>query len=193
MTPEDDLPKPPRRGRRPTAAYGRLPLRERAADDLMTAIGTGFRGPDGRPGYLLRQAQQAMRAAIEQEVREVGITAPQYSILSALRHEPGVNATELADLSMLRQQTVNEIVRALERNGLVERTVDEHDRRALRLRLTASGRATLQKADRRVDRLERRTLKDVPERDWKIVANWLVTCAQVGADERTTPHRRRTA
>ena len=30
---------------------------------MATTIGDGFRGPDGRVGYLLRQANQAFRAA----------------------------------------------------------------------------------------------------------------------------------
>ena len=37
----------------------------REPGDMATAIGEGFRGPDGHVGYLLRQAHQAFRAAAQ--------------------------------------------------------------------------------------------------------------------------------
>ncbi|HEU4976322.1 MAG TPA: MarR family transcriptional regulator [Baekduia sp.] len=151
---------------------------------MSTSIGSGFRGAGGRLGYLLRQAQQAMHGAIEQEVREYGLTAPQFSLMSALRHEPGVSVTELAQNSMLTQQTTSEIVRLLEAKGFVERSPDPSDRRIGRLQLTEAGRKSLLAADRRVRRVEERVLADVPEADRERLTALLVGCARVLRDER---------
>lgn len=156
---------------------------------MSTEIGTGFRGAEGRVGYLMRQAHQAMRAAIEHEVRAIGITAPQFSLLSAIRHEPGVTGTELARNSMLRQQTANEIVRTLERERLVERRADPADRRALRIHLTPAGEAKLAEADGRVVALERLTRDGLTAKEWAVVAGWLVDCARTLSDHRPPPRR----
>ncbi len=48
-------------------------------------LGQGFRGQDGRVGYLLRQAQHALSAAMYQPLADLGITAAQYSVLSVAR------------------------------------------------------------------------------------------------------------
>lgn len=156
---------------------------------MSTPIGTGFRGAGGRLGYLLRQAHQAMHGAIEREVRDLGITAPQFSLLSALRHEPGVSVTELAQNSMITQQTTSEIVRALERKGLVARSPDPADRRVGRLMLTAKGAEVLHAADRRVSDIERRTAEAFDDDALKHVAQWLVGCAQTLPEPRAARQR----
>lgn len=157
---------------------------------MSTEIGTGFRGAEGRVGYLMRQAHQAMRSAIEHEVSSIGITGPQFSLLSAIRHEPGVTGTELAQNSMLRQQTANEIVRTLERQGLVERRADPADRRALRIHLTPTGEGKLAEADGRVAALERLTREGLSAKEWAVVAGWLVDSARTLSNHRPPPRRR---
>ena len=78
-------------------------------------LGQGFRGPDGRVGYLLRQAQHTLRTAMYQPLAEIGITAAQYSVLSVADAEPGLSGAELARDTMLTPQSVNAIVVHLER------------------------------------------------------------------------------
>jgi DNA-binding MarR family transcriptional regulator len=156
---------------------------------MSTPIGSDFRGPGGRIGYLLRQAHQAMHGAIEREVRALGITASQFSLLSALRHAPGASVSELAENSMITQQTTSEIVRGLERKGLVERRPDDRDRRVGRLSLTAAGTAVLADADERVRRIEDLTVSAMTSDERADVAGWLVACAAILAER--APERRR--
>ena len=84
---------------------------------MVTAIGEGFRGPDGRVGYLLRQANQAFRAAAQADLAPLGLTFPQYSVLSVADAEPGLSGAELARDSMLTPQTTNEIISLLVRRA----------------------------------------------------------------------------
>ncbi len=77
---------------------------------MATRLGEGFRGPDGAVGYLLRQAQLTLRGALGAALRELGITTPQYSVLSVLDVEPGLSGAELARTSMLTPQTTNGIL-----------------------------------------------------------------------------------
>ena len=91
---------------------------------MVTAIGEGFRGPDGRVGYLLRQAHQAFRAAAQAGLAPLGLTLPQYSVLSVADAQPGLSGAELARDSMLTPQTTNEIISLLAAAGLLERRPD---------------------------------------------------------------------
>ena len=60
----------------------------------------------------------------------------------------------LAAAFALNAQAANEMVNALERKGLVERGVDETNRRALKVFLTDSGADVLARCDQvRLDRL----------------------------------------
>lgn len=158
---------------------------------VSTPVGEGFRGPDGRIGYLLRQAHQAMRTAIDQEVRKLGISAPQFSLLSVLRNEPGLSGAELADDSMLTQQTTSEIVRGLERRELVERRNDPLDARSRRIYLTAKGRRVLRAADERVARLEEESVRSLGVEQQAEVQQWLVACAATFSELRPNGRRRR--
>lgn len=158
---------------------------------MSTDVGEGFRGPEGRLGYLLRQAHQAMRTAIEQEMREIEITAPQFSLLSVIRHEPGLTGSELAQDSMLTQQTTSEIVLGLERRGLIERRHDPRDRRTRRIHLTDDGARVLGDADARVARLEEKSVRSLPDDDdRRRVAAWLVDCARLFGDRHSNGPRR---
>jgi len=151
---------------------------------MSTRIGEEFRGPEGRIGYLLRQANQAMRTAIDEEMRLIGTTASQFSLMSVIRHEPGLSGAELADDSMLRQQTTNEIIQILERQGLVERRDDPADRRTRRIYLTNAGRDILTAADERVEHLETQTVALLNDTEYRQIAEWLVRCATTFADRR---------
>lgn len=119
-------------------------------------VGEGFRGPEGKVGYLLRQAQQALRHALDAAVTDLGITSPQYSVLSMIELAPGSSGVEIADQMMLTPQTVNGILLALDRGGLVERRPDQGDKRALQAYLTDAGRALTATARTRVSAVEER-------------------------------------
>ena len=109
---------------------------------MPTPLGEGFRGPDGRVGYLLRQAQHTLRTAMYAPLAEMGITAAQYSVLSVADAEPGLSGAELARDTMLTPQSVNAIVVHL-RGGLLERRADARDQRLRRIYVSKVGREVL--------------------------------------------------
>jgi DNA-binding MarR family transcriptional regulator len=141
-------------------------------------LGEGFRGPDGAVGYLLRQAQLTLRRALDDALRDLGLTTPQFSVLSVLDVEPGLSGAELARVSMLRPQTVNSIVLALERNGHVNRVPDPRDARVRQAELTGAGRRLLAEARTQVDEVERRMIAPLEDGQVAQLRRWLVACAQ---------------
>ena len=143
-----------------------------------TAIGEGFRGPDGRVGYLLRQAHQAFRAATQAELGPLGLTLPQYSVLTVADAEPGLSGAELARDSMLTPQTTNEIISLLVASGLLERRPDASDKRLRRMFVTAAGHDLLSRARPAVNAVEQRMTTSLSAADLAVLRGWLTDCAR---------------
>ena len=144
---------------------------------MPTLLGDGFRGPDGRVGYLLRQAQHTLRAAMYQPLAEIGITAAQYSVLSVADAEPGLSGAELARDTMLTPQSVNAIVVHLERAGLLERCADARDQRLRRIYVSQSGREVLAAARPAVWAVEERMVASMTAVEQATFRRQLTECA----------------
>lgn len=140
-------------------------------------VGSGYRGPDGRLGYLLRQAYQSMRSEIDAVARRHGITAPQFSVMSVLEHEPGLSGADVARQSMLRAQTAHEIILILERDGLVERSANPADKRRHLVHLTPRGHQVLDHVNPEVAAVEDRVLAALSPEGRDGLVEGLVFCA----------------
>jgi DNA-binding MarR family transcriptional regulator len=70
---------------------------------------------------------------------------------------------EVARRARLSKQTLTTMVRLAERDGLVERREDEHDRRATRVYLTAKGRRVKPVAERVLTQLDERAQETLGE------------------------------
>lgn len=93
----------------------------------------------------------------EDQARAVGLTPAQHQLLLAIRGHRGTPSIgDVADHLMLRHHSVVELVDRAADAGLVERDVDEHDQRVVRLRLTAAAEAKLRSlASAHLDELSR--------------------------------------
>lgn len=152
-------------------------MAKRRPSRAVPVVGAGKRGPDGHIGYLLRQAQAAMRLAHDVALAEIGLTTPQFLVLNLLDAYPGASGAELARTAQLTPQTVNLIVRKLEREGLIVRGEHETHGRVLRLTLTVAGKARLREAKGLSDRIERRILALAEPDTERKLRRWLVDVA----------------
>ena len=101
-------------------------------------------GRDGGLGYLLVQAAQAWRIQVAAGLRDVGVTPPQFFVLVTLlrrsrRGGTGITQREVAARTRIDANTVSQIVRGLERRGLLTRSPHPDDSRAVTLALTPPG------------------------------------------------------
>ena len=90
-----------------------------------------------------------LRRSTEQSLARVGLKPWQYDVLSALRRQGPpyeLPATELARESLLTSGAMTTRIDHLEEQGLVERQPDPHDRRGVRVHLTARGREVIDAA-----------------------------------------------
>jgi DNA-binding MarR family transcriptional regulator len=79
-------------------------------------------------------------------------------VLALVEAEPEVSSAEVARRSGVTAQTMKDIVRCLERSGLVERRAHPGHGRILALRLTSTGQATLERCRALVDTVEEQML-----------------------------------
>lgn len=141
-------------------------------------IGEAMRGEEGHLPYLLSQAQAAMRLALERALADLGVTPPQFSILTMIDSYPGLSGADLARLTMLTPQTINLIVKNLERDGLIEKSPDAVHGRILRLQTTAAGHGLRMKCRERAGRVEKRVSAGLTASGEKAVRRWLVQLAK---------------
>jgi DNA-binding MarR family transcriptional regulator len=102
----------------------------RTVNDSMTIAGRL------RP-VLLRLGRQLRR-----EIHSLGVTGGQVSLLAAIKHNPGITATELAERERVSAPGMSGQLVRLEAAKLIERT-RASDRRRIGLFLTAEGEKVL--------------------------------------------------
>ena len=110
------------------------------------------------PGYLgfnLRRAQAAMFVDFARLTGDLDLTPGQFSLLALLAANPGISQIGLSRAFGLDKSTVSPTIDRLEKRGIVARTRTPSDRRFYALRLTAEGRALLERATRLVEEQER--------------------------------------
>ncbi|MFJ9778593.1 MarR family winged helix-turn-helix transcriptional regulator [Amycolatopsis sp. NPDC101161] len=109
-------------------------------------------------GYLLKEASSALRAAMEEVLRPLGMSVTHYSCLELLAQRPGLSNSELARGAFVTRQTMNVLLQTLERDGYVTRPAEAPVGKALPTRLTPRGRKSLEKASAAVRSVEDRML-----------------------------------
>jgi DNA-binding MarR family transcriptional regulator len=101
-------------------------------------------------GYLLAKASQRWNELLQHGFATAGfpeVKASYGSVLIPLFEEDGLRMGEIARRARLSKQTMTTMVRLCERDGLVERRPDPHDRRATRVHLTAKATRFRTKAE----------------------------------------------
>ncbi len=96
--------------------------------------------------FVLRQIIHATDKQSRNMVGKIGITGPQYALLSAIRDLGEVTTRQLSNHVSLTQATVTTILDRLQARGLIERYRSEKDRRIVHSRLSGDSEALLEQA-----------------------------------------------
>lgn len=92
-----------------------------------------------RTAYLLGRAADRAQVMGEEDLRPLGITPREYSVLAVLAERSPLTQTRIAEILGFDRTTILKLGAGLERKGLVERARDKHDRRAYAVALTTAG------------------------------------------------------
>jgi DNA-binding MarR family transcriptional regulator len=101
--------------------------------------------PEDQLGYALVRAADLVSRPWLAALRRHGINPRQFSVLAILLHEPTLSQGELARRVMVTPQSMSELITTLVEAALLRRS-DVPVGRAANLRVTAKGRALLQRA-----------------------------------------------
>jgi DNA-binding MarR family transcriptional regulator len=124
--------------------------------------------PNDSPGFLLWHATLRWQRGIAQALAPLELTHVQFVLLACTwwLNKQGERPTQIAlaaqagtDIKMTSQ-----VVRSLERKGLVERAVDPVDTRARRVQVTRRGRQLTLRAIAIGEQVDADFFADVPER-----------------------------
>ncbi|MFI6150358.1 MarR family transcriptional regulator [Streptomyces sp. NPDC051109] len=106
--------------------------------------------PGPTPGSLVWRLANKWRVAVDRAVAPLGLTHAQYVLVASLHgmQHTGERPSQrrLADHTGLEALYVSKLARALESAGLIERTRDPRDPRAVQLTLTEQGQAVTRQA-----------------------------------------------
>ncbi len=110
--------------------------------------------PDAFVGYALVRVAHALERRFARAVGEAGLTARQFSVLALLDTGPPASVGALARRVLITPQSMGELLEALARRGLVDRTAPAGRGHPAGVRVTAAGRRALADAAPRVADLE---------------------------------------
>lgn len=105
----------------------------------MSQIPVKYRSEVGEVMDYIRHIFKALRVSSSQFEKELGLSVAQIFVLKKLRDEPGLSINDLALRTTTHQSSVSVVVKKLEEQGLVSRTVSTEDSRRVVVSLTEAG------------------------------------------------------
>lgn len=108
------------------------------------------RTPAEHLGILIKQTQAVLHQRMDEALRPLGLTVPQYVCLQTLHDSPGITGSELARRTFVSRQSMSVLVQGLERRGLVERSEAPGARRERDTALTREATSLVRDARRAV-------------------------------------------
>lgn len=113
--------------------------------------------------YLIGLVDRGIQRQLRRILAPLELSIPEYTTLAVLEVEPGLSNADLARRSMVRPQSMNEVIARLEERALVERSQHPAHGRILMAEVTDAGRALLGQAMPRIADLEAALLVDIPD------------------------------
>lgn len=117
-----------------------------------------YQQPEENTGYLLWQVSMRWQLRMNQQLRTVGLTLTQFSLLAGLywldQQGEAVTQQRLADYANTDKMMTSKVLQTLAKKGLVERLDNPQDGRAKHLRPTPAGERLLRQANNLVEQVD---------------------------------------
>jgi DNA-binding MarR family transcriptional regulator len=136
------------------------------------------RDPNDRLGrspiHLLHRAGQCAGDIFHAEMKVDGLTPRQLAVLVTVAQNEGLSQTGLVERTGIDRSTLADIVRRMQRKGLLQRRRTKEDARAYAVKLTDEGRKALRTAEPLARKVDDRILDALPDRQRDQFINGLV-------------------
>lgn len=127
-------------------------------------------------GYKLKKTQHILRLRMDEALKALNLTTPQYSVLAQLELKPGISNAGLARVAFITAQTMHGIVSNLEERKLLKRTKDPKHGRILRSELTKQGLKVVQEAHQIINKVEANMTATLTEENKVLLEKLLIEC-----------------
>ena len=114
---------------------------------------------------LITDIQNGLAKRFRTKAKHIGLSRPQWRVLTTLTSRPGLTQTELAELVGIGRAPAGKIVDKLEAMDWVERRADPDDRRVNRLYLTRSTASIAEPTQQISNEVVDELLADLPEEE----------------------------
>jgi DNA-binding MarR family transcriptional regulator len=114
------------------------------------------------PIHLLHRAGQCAGDIFHAELKDGDLTPRQLAVLLTVANNEGLSQTGLVDRTGIDRSTLADIVRRMQKKGLLQRRRTKEDARAYAVRLTDEGRRVLRTAEPLAKRVDERILEAIP-------------------------------
>jgi DNA-binding MarR family transcriptional regulator len=138
------------------------------------------------PIHLLHRAGQCAGDIFHAEMKVDGLTPRQLAVLVTVAQNEGLSQTGLVDRTGIDRSTLADIVRRMQRKGLLQRRRTKEDARAYAVKLTDEGRKALRTAEPLARKVDDRILDALPDRQRDQFVNGLM--AIVDQLQKLAPH-----
>lgn len=126
------------------------------------------------PVHLLHRAGQCAGDIFHAEMKVDGLTPRQLAVLVTVSNNEGLSQTGLVERTGIDRSTLADIVRRMQRKGLLQRRRTKEDARAYAVKLTDEGRRVLRTAEPLARRVDDRIIDALPGRRGDQFVNDLV-------------------
>jgi DNA-binding MarR family transcriptional regulator len=106
------------------------------------------------PSWLVSQVALHAGRLVSESLAEEGVRRHHFAVLTALDEQGAASQAALGRRVWIDRSDLHAVLNDLERDGLVARVRDEHDRRRNLVALTPAGHETLQSLNQRVQQAQ---------------------------------------
>ena len=110
------------------------------------------------PIHLLHRAGQCAGDIFQTEVKIKGLTPRQFAVLVTVSQNEGLSQTAIVDRTGIDRSTLADVVRRMQRKGLLVRRRTKEDARAYAVKLTDQGKRVLKTTQPLAHRVDERIL-----------------------------------
>jgi MarR family transcriptional regulator for hemolysin len=114
-------------------------------------------------GYMMNWAARVFRRLADRRLKPLGFSSGHLPVLNALIQADGMSQKALIEVSAMEQPTMAATLARMERDGLVERSADPNDGRAVLYSLTTATIAKVPAIKAAIEQMNTDALRTLPE------------------------------
>lgn len=130
-------------------------------------------GFDDLLGYNLIEIARKVNVLMNKELENIGITFPQYRLISRLWLEGELTQKELHELLSISAATLTPMIKTLEKKGLIVRKTDKNDGRSNKISITDLGVELRNQAFETVMNFEKQYFNTMQKEETQLLLKWL--------------------